>query len=252
MSRVNPLPDKPSTPQERILCWRGDGFSVWDEEKHQNTRVSLPLKKLIFLEHYTCIRGYHEPTDSGIYSNVIYSTLKEVLYVRNSQKMLARGYYSMIKDQIKQLGGQYTKQVYCYCEGEIIVLLFKGRALQEYFLFMKENESLLKNHYFEVPEALESSKGSIVFHVPIFTVGKKINEIEDIAANEAAQKVGEYFKNASLYYQERERTAGSSRVIDADSEDEFNTHQYVESLAKLNGQEPENHLPSNKEEEYPF
>ena len=196
--------------------WKSNdkGFEYYDRDTQSKVEVKLPLK-LLFLEHYTTVKGWSDSANSGIWSNEVYATGSEKLVVRNSKGVIAEGLYADIKEKIKMAGGKYVKSIYCMTEdGEIINLQLKGSAIgginadkskdkkdclgwsSFYGGDKKKNikgvSHLLDNQWFEIKDVCTGKSGAVTYHIPKFEIGEVISREVDELANDAAKRLQEY------------------------------------------------------------
>lgn len=194
--------DRPTTvsknPAQKFISWKSNDkcFSYYDKEASQNVKVELPFK-FLFLEHYNTIKGWNDSSESGIYSNEVYSIGKEELKVSSFKGgEIATGLYKDIKVKVNQAGGKYHRSVYVLLEdGTIANLQLKGSAVSNYSNFYNDNKHLLDNQWVEVNSAEDGKKGSIKYSMPVFTIGKTIDRAFDDKANEQVKVLQEYIND---------------------------------------------------------
>lgn len=146
-------------------------FVIWDKEQQKEVEKLLPLK-FIVLDELSKISGYHNSTRSGIFSNEVRSTKKEMFDVRvwkGSDQIT--GYYQDIKDKIKSIGGKYTKSVYvALTDGngglELANFELRGAAFSEWLNFSKKKD--WSKLIVSIGDIAEDSKGSISYKIPKF------------------------------------------------------------------------------------
>lgn len=183
MSRSNPSVNAPNP----AICWfewNGEHGVVryYDKEAKKNVEVPLPFTFLL-LDELASVRGWHDASQSGIYSNEVRDTTKDVLLVKTFKGgTLAEGYYKAIKDRVNAQGGQFVANCYVAVKVESVLLIcslrFKGAALGAWMDFRKANRSALYNQAVTITGFTEGKKGRIVFRVPTFeakTVSKETN-----------------------------------------------------------------------------
>jgi len=200
MARLNRPTNETSNPVAKYLNWKSNDkcFSYYDKAKGENVKVELPIK-FLFLEHYHTVKGWNDSSESGIYSNEVYSIGKEPLNVKAFKGgELGSGLYKEIKEQIKNAGAVYHRSVYAMLEGgELVNFQLKGIGVKAYSDFYNDNNHLLDNQWIEVNSAKEDKKGSIKFSSPEFTIGGNITKAEDKLANDSAKnlqdKMDSYF-----------------------------------------------------------
>jgi len=195
MARLERPTNETTNPTTKFLEWKSKEkcFSFYNKENKENVLVKLPLK-VLFLEHYHTVKGWHDKSESGIYSNEVYSIGKEPLNVRAFKGgEVAEGLYKEIKDSVHKAGGKYHRSIYVMdAEGNILNLSLRGTAVASYSEFYKDNHHLLDNQFIEVNEALDGKKGSIKYSFPKFTVGEVISREVDNLANESAKVLQSY------------------------------------------------------------
>lgn len=175
MSRSNPNVNAPN-PASRWFEWNGEHGLVrfYDKEAKANVDETLPFKFLL-LDELASVRGWHDATESGIYSNEVRDTRTDVLVVKSFKGgTLAEGIYKDIKDRINTLGGQFVANCYIAFKsnGHLAIgsLRFKGSALGSWMEFRKQHRGDLYNKAINVTGYTEGKKGRIVFRVPTFAL----------------------------------------------------------------------------------
>ena len=178
-------------PATKFLDWKSDqkGFSYYDKGLSENIEVSLPFK-FVFLDELSTVKGWHDASNSGIFSNEVKYLSKEPMTVKAFKGgEIAKGLYNEIKDRVKNAGGHYSKSIYIMTEdGELANIQLKGSATQQWGEFVKANKNSITRTWVNVATATESKKGKVVFSVPNFTIGA---DIEDIDAKNADDKFDE-------------------------------------------------------------
>lgn len=185
MSRSNPSVNAPN-PAVRWYEWNGETGLVryYDKEAKKNVDVPLPFTFLL-LDELACVRGWHDPSQSGIYSNEVRDTTKDVLVVKSFKGgVLAEGYYKAIKDRVNTQGGQFVANCYIATKNgggavSLCSLRFKGAALGAWMEFRKANRGALYDKAVRIVSFTEGKKGRIVFRMPTFElreVSKETNE----------------------------------------------------------------------------
>lgn len=209
MSRLERPTTASSNPATKFLNWKSEEkcFSYWSKEKEENVKVPLPLK-VLFLEHYHTVKGWHDATQKGIVSNEVYSISNEPLTVRTFGGLeLSSGLYKDIKDKTKLSGGVYHRSVYVMLEdGSIANLQLKGAVVgglskessltkvevDGYSEFYKKNNRLLDNQWIEMKSVADAKKGATKYSIPVFEVGKAITSEENDMANECVATLQDY------------------------------------------------------------
>ncbi len=146
MSRSNPTEGTRNL-STRWFEWAGgeDGGYVrfYDKEAKKQVPVEGAFTFLL-LDELSTVKGWHESSESSIYSNEVRDTRQEVLVVRSFEGgELASGIYTSIRDRIVALGGHYCVSLYLgYKEGDglkIGNLNLKGAAAGAWMEFKKSS-----------------------------------------------------------------------------------------------------------------
>lgn len=195
MARLNRPTTGTSTPVTKYLNWKSNdkAFSYYDKEQGKNVLVELPIK-FLFLEHYHTVKGWNDASESGIYSNEVYSIGKEELSVKAFKGgEIGKGLYKEIKENIKNAGAVYHRSVYGMLpDGELVNFQLKGSGVKAYSDFYNDNNHLLDNQWIEINEAKDGKKGAVKFSTPDFKVGGNITKAEDKLAIESASLLQGY------------------------------------------------------------
>lgn len=174
MSRSNPQVNAPN-PAVRWFEWNGEKGHVryYDKEAQKNVDIPLPFTFLL-LDELASVRGWHDASESGIYSNEVRDTTKDVLVVKTFKgETLAEGYYKAIKDRVNTQGGQYVANCYVGVKLEdgnlaICSMRFKGSGLSAWMEFRKAHRSELYEQAVKITGFTEGKKGRITFRMPTF------------------------------------------------------------------------------------
>lgn len=206
MARLTRPTTGSSTPVTKYLNWKSNdkSFAYYDKEKGENIKVELPLK-FLFLEHYHTVKGWNDASESGIYSNEVYSIGKEPLTIKAFKGgEIASGLYKENRDQIINAGGVYHRSIYAMLEnGDLVNFQLKGIGVKAYSDFYNDNNHLLDNQWIEINSAKDGKKGAVKFSSPEFTIGSSINKAEDKMANECAGILQNYMDS---YFGRNEET----------------------------------------------
>jgi len=188
MSRSNPNANAPN-PATKWFEWTGEEGAVryYDKTDKQNVTVPLPFTFLL-LDELASVRGWHEPSKSGIYSNEVKDTRTDLFVVKSFKGgTLAEGLYKEIKDRVNAVGGKFVANCYIgFKEGaglEIGSLRFKGAALGAWMEFRKAQRGHLYDSAIRITGSTEGKKGRIVFKMPVFEL-KAISPESNSAAVE--------------------------------------------------------------------
>lgn len=176
MSRSNPTENVTPNPALRWFEWNGELGVVryYDKEQKKNVDCGSDFKFLL-LDQLGSVRGWHEPSQSGIYSNEVKDTRQDALLVRAFKGgTLAQGLYKEIKDRVNAVGGQFVANCYIGFKHEGALALgsmrFKGAALGAWMEFSKANRADLFKKAIRINGFTEDKKGRIVFRMPILSL----------------------------------------------------------------------------------
>jgi hypothetical protein len=205
MSRSQPS-RRGGHPCTRWYDWSaGKGKITWyDKALKQKREIDLPFRFLL-LDVTATITGWHEPTKGSLYSNEIHDTREEEFTIRSfgttSKKPLDQGFYGLLKETIKSLGGKYTSRLYIahYDEGELVLgaLHFKGAGLRAWMEFQKENKGSLYSGAIVITGTVEGKTGAVTYQMPALMLEAATPE-ETEGATEIDKVLQAYFaeKNA--------------------------------------------------------
>lgn len=197
MARSDAYNTKAQSPVTLYASWSSNekAFSFYNKEKGENELLKLPLK-LVHLDEMATIKGYHDASQSGLYSNEVRSTRNEVLNVRSFKTgEIVSGIYADIKAKVQAAGGKYNQSIYFYHNGNIINISLQGAALQAWSEFTKDarkNRSLLDN-YILIEAAADMKKGSVKYSIPVFKVGTTIAKEDSKASDASYDTLNAYF-----------------------------------------------------------
>jgi hypothetical protein len=186
MARSDAYATTTQSPVKKYLSWSSNEkcFTYWDKESKENKKLPLPVK-FIHYDEMATIKGWHDASGSGIYSNEVKSTKTEPLSVRAFKGgEIANGLYQDIKSKVNSAGGDYHVSLYAELNGEIVNFSFKGAALMTWSDFAKENRKSFLGNYVNVVGALDAKKGSVKYSTPVFQIGASIEaSASDLADN---------------------------------------------------------------------
>ena len=177
MSRSNPTDNTPH-PCTRWIEWDGSNgeFRYYDKEKKENVTLGNTLT-FILLDQTATIRGWHDASASGIYSNEVRDIKQDVLVVKAFKGgLLAEGTYSTIRDRIIAQDGHFTANLYVAIkvgdELSIASVQLKGAALSSWMDFAKKNRVDIYKKAIRCKGYEEGTKGKIKFRTPIFSIAE--------------------------------------------------------------------------------
>lgn len=216
MSRSNPS-EHLSNPSTRWFEWNGENGNVryYDKDARKNIDCPLPFTFLL-LDKLASVRGWHESSKSGIYSNEVKDTTKDVLVVKSFKGgVIAEGLYKDIKLAVNNVGGSYTANCYvAFKDGDglsIGCVRFKGAALGAWMDFSKEHRGDLYSSAIKIEGFTEGKKGRITYRMPTF-------KAQPVSAdtNEAAEALDEQlqeFLNSYLQRNTRDQAESEPRHV---------------------------------------
>lgn len=208
MSRSNPTDNTPN-PSSRWYEWDGSkgevryydkgAKSLKDPAKNgENIIVKLPFV-FILLDETACVKGWHDASDSGIYSNEVRDTRDSTMVVKSFKGgVLAEGFYSEIRDRVAALGGYFTTNLYIGYKDtagalQIGALQIKGAALHSLVEFKKKHRADLYKKAVKITGFVEGKKGKIIFRTPVFAI-QDITEQTDAEAKALDMLLQHYLK----------------------------------------------------------
>jgi hypothetical protein len=171
VSRSNPHESAPN-PAVRWFEWSGEHGRIRYYDKTAQMSIDVPLPfTFLLLDELASVRGWHDASESGIYSNEVRDTTKQVLVVKTFKgETLAEGYYKAIKDKVNGQGGRYVANCYIAAKVDDVLsvcsLRFKGAALGAWMEFRKAHRGKLFDSAVRIHGFTEGKKGRITFRMP--------------------------------------------------------------------------------------
>jgi len=224
MSRSNPNAHL-TNPSTRWIEWSGERgeLSYWDKEANDGKGERVKVADgfaFILLDQLATIKGYHEASQSGIYSNEVRDTKQEVMIVRTHKgKPIAEGLYAAIKERVIAAGGKFTAN--CYIgfkndDGELVLgsIQFKGASLSPWIEFTKAKRHEIFKKGIRIKGFTEGKKGSVTYKMPKFEI-IEISEATDKIASALDQELQTYL----TAYLGQPKTAQVHREADDDDGD---------------------------------
>ncbi len=176
MSRSNPTENINPNPAARFLEWGGSEgvLKFYDKEKKAEVNAGDNLV-FILLDQLSCVKGWHDASESGIYSNEVKDTRRDVLLVKAFKGgVLANGLYAQIKDRVAGHGGHYVASCYIAVKHDgalrIEALQLKGAALREWMEFAKKHRADLYKKAVRIKGFKEDKKGKVTYRTPVFSL----------------------------------------------------------------------------------
>lgn len=197
MARISHTSEKSgsSNPTSKFLEYKSNdkAFSYYDREAKENVRVDLPLK-FVFLQNYHSVRGWHDASASGIYSNEVFYIGSEPMTVKSFKGgTIASGLYKDIKGTITASGGKYHRSIYVMLEdGSLANISLKGSSVRQWSDFMEANKQLVDGQFVEINSANEEKKGSVKYSTPNFTIGANLSKSDSAKADKVASELKIY------------------------------------------------------------
>ena len=188
---------KTPNPASKYFEWAGgsDGghISYYDkaatnpktQKQGVNVLVKLPFA-FIVIGLTSTIKGWHDGSDSAIYSNEVRDTVGEPLVVKAFDGgVLATGFYSAIRDRIAAAGGRFTSNIYlAYRDNgtmKIGCLQLHGASLNSWVEFKNASGDAIWNKAVSINSFKEGKKGSITYRTPVFALKDVSAEADDAA-----------------------------------------------------------------------
>lgn len=219
MSRSNPS-EHLANPAVRWFEWNGEKGEVryYDKDDRKNVDVPLPFT-FILLDELASVRGWHDASSSGIYSNEVRDTTQEVMVVKSFKGgTIAEGKYREIKDRVNAAGGDYHANCYiAFKQGDgayaIGSIRFRGAALGAWMEFRKAHRNAIYKQAVRISGYTEGQKGRVIFRVPTMVLNSVTSEAEAQAV--ALDKELQEFLSAYLNRNKRDQAeAGAHHVSD--------------------------------------
>lgn len=161
---------KSKNPATKFIEYKSSkSFFYYDREKKEN--IPMPKKFFVIpLDRLATITGWHDASQSGIYSNEVHRTNEEELNVRSFKGgEIVKGLYSDIKGNLQ--GGKYAASLYCALltgtkgntELELVNIKFSGSGLSPLIdLKLKLDGSIVELSQ----DPNEQKKGATTYLVP--------------------------------------------------------------------------------------
>ena len=195
ISHTSERSNSSNNPTKRYLDWKSNNksFEYYDKEAGEKVSVELPLK-FVFLQHYHTVKGWHDASQSGIYSNEVFYIGSEEMNVKSFKGgSIASGLYKDIKVDLMNAGAKYHRSVYVMLEdGTIANISMKGAVVKEWSDFIDVNKSLVDTKWVEVSSTKDQKKGSIKYSTPEFKLGGDLNPNDIKNADRSAEMLKEY------------------------------------------------------------
>jgi hypothetical protein len=258
MSRLERPDSGSKNPAKKFIEWKSElkCFSYYDkevadqlaqegktpEEIKEGANIMIPTPfKVLFLEHYHAVKGWHDPSASGIFSNEVFLIGSEPLTVKSYKGgEIVSGLYKDNKDKIKNAGGTYHRIIYAMLEdGTLVNLCLKGacvggikkeKAVDKqdhlgYSDFMQQNSNKLEYQWLVFGEAHSGKSGKVNFSIPDFSVGERISKEVDEMANEAVEELQAYVKDRTGKKNEEETDERKNSEVNKYEDEEVDLNE---------------------------
>ena len=247
MSRKDEFKSVSTNPAAKFLEWDSNSgaFKWYDKESGQNKFVKAPFKFVVLKELHT-IKGWHDKSESGIYSNEVVN-LNDRLDVKSFKGgPLISGVYRDIKDQLQ--GGVYNKSIYVMLgDGSLANISMKGAVVATWGDFTKKSRARLSDEWVAVLKHEDMKKGSVKYTIPVFEYKNTLTDSEGEMADKAYAIMKDYLtgyfgKASEEAEQEVVREASKTAHLDGGrNEDAY--HFSKKEVAPHHIQEEEDELP---------
>jgi hypothetical protein len=184
-----------ANPCKYFINWKNGSFVYYDKEAGKNVDLGDKITFLV-LDQLTTIKGWHDVSNSGIWSNEVRDTRTETMNVKAFKGgELVSGLYSDIKDKVDGLGGRYVRSLYVAMKVngdtlELANLQLMGATYVEWRAFHINNRKEIYDAAVQVTGSDARKKGANKFKVPVFAL-KKVSE----DTNETAKSLDTVLQN---------------------------------------------------------
>jgi hypothetical protein len=198
MSRADEFSTGAKSPVTKYLQWDSaeKTFKYYNKEASKNEYIKIPVQFVVLKEMAT-ISGFHEPTQSGIYSNeVATANLKtQELTVKTSKGLnIAKGIYGDIKPILATSGAKFAMSVYALMNGELVCLKLSGSSFSAWYDFVAENRKAFLSNVVSVLSVEDKKKGATKYSQPVFSLGANIPAGDNDKAEVAYAELVSYMK----------------------------------------------------------
>lgn len=214
---------KVQNPCKKFIEFKGDAgiFQYYDKENKKNIKLEYPIG-FITLDELSTIKGFNEPSGSGVYSNEVHSIKNQTLNVRTFKgNNSIVGKYADIKDRIKSIGGKYCKSIYAAFihkdkSLELVNFQLTGAAFKAWI--DKEVDS--NSEVMVVSKIVEAKKGKVVYQIPVWGAAGMTDELR-VEAIEMDKKLQQYLKARKVEEIVDESVQDHPEVESQDEPEEF-------------------------------
>lgn len=205
MARADEFSTSVKSPVKKYLEWDSAerGFKYYDKEKATNLYVKAPLT-FVCLKEMATIRGFHEPSGAGIYSNELplsdFGT-KELVVKTFKGNVLAKGIYKDIKATLASSGAKFGMAVYALLDNELVCITLKGSSFSAWYDFVADNRKSFLTNYVDLLAVEDKKKGATKYTQPVFTLGKEISKEDGAKGDVAYDELVAYIKGRSAQFE---------------------------------------------------
>lgn len=190
---------KSANPTSKFLEWKSDDkcFSYYDKDNKTNVKIPLPLQ-FIVLEEYHTVKGFSDADQTGIYANEVLQISAEEMEVKTFKgRVIAKGIYNEIKQNVNAGGGTYHKSLYVVTpKGDLVNISFKGAVVSKWSKFTEKGQfKRLKSEWVKIETVEEHQKGKVKYTTPNFEFSKKITQKDVDLIMPKVEEFTEYMKN---------------------------------------------------------
>ncbi len=184
-------------PAKHFFQWKSDHqkFCYYDKEKKENIFVDLPFKFLA-LSKYITVKGWNQKKEYALISNEVKNiddTLVVNAYKDGNKFEVAKGNWNSIKDKMESEKGKFTQSVYVMLpNGDLANIQLNGASLSTWFEFQKNQTDRFFDNWVVVNGYKDGKNGSVEYTYPVFEWGTTLNTEEQVLAENADVKIGEY------------------------------------------------------------
>ncbi len=199
MARADEFSTGAKSPVKKYLEWDSAerGFKYYDKESAKNVYVKAPLS-FISLKEMATIRGFHEPSQSGIYSNELplqeFGT-KELVVKTFKGNVLAKGIYKDIKATLASSGAKFGMAVYALLGEDLVCITLKGSSFSAWYDFVADNRKSFLTNSIDILTVEDKKKGATKYTQPVFTLGKEISKADGDKAEVVYEELITYIKS---------------------------------------------------------
>lgn len=216
MARADEFSTGTKSPVKKYLKWDSaeKSFKYYDKEANKNVYVGIPVK-FISLKEMATIGGFHEPSQSGIYSNELPTSAlktKELTVKTFKGITIAQGIYGDIKPNLAAAGAKFAISLYAMLNGELVCISLMGSSFSAWYDFAGENRKDFLSNTIEIKATVDKKKGATKYSEPVFTLGGNIDEAENVKAEKAYEELTAYL-NARGVQQEAPQVIQAEEVV---------------------------------------